>query len=218
MIAGPRIRGNRGRSAPVSRCLLLALALLLPLAERCAKKQEEDFGGGSGGINASFQPAAPASCARPDQLSLQPASTNGSVVNLNITATDCDASLLLNGVNFEIAFDDTAMDFLGCSAGGVFPSNRLAPGTPACIVASAGDLIGTVALQLPNSFRISGGQAILMRLTFNVRQKGISSPISFSATDSLAGTALFFADPVTQFATPYPLGAPMYAGGTLISN
>jgi len=172
----------------------------------------------SSGINASFQPSGAATCTRPDQLSLQPSTATGSVVNINVMVTDCDASLLLNGVNVEIAYDDSVMDFIGCTAGTIFPSSKLAPGTPVCRVAVAGDLLATVALQLPNSFRVSGGEAPLLRLTFNVRQKGIGTPITFLNTDSLSGTTLFLADPVTQFATPYTLGAAMYVGGTMVSN
>jgi hypothetical protein len=196
--------------------LLLVMLLLVPGCSQGKKSQQRPPL--SSGVNASFQPSAAASCTRPDQLSLQPSTATGSVVNINVMATDCDASMLLNGVNFEISFDDSVMDFIGCTAGTIFPASKLAPGTPACRVVVAGDLIGTVALALPNSFRISGGQAPLARLTFNVKQKGISSPIVFLNTDSLFGTTLFFADPVTQNATPYTLGASMYAGGTMISN
>ncbi|MBI3448531.1 MAG: hypothetical protein HY049_06415 [Acidobacteria bacterium] len=198
----------------------LALAFLAAAAAGagCGKKAEKAFPPASHGVNGSFTPASPATCARPDQLSLQPASTNGSVVNINLTATDCDASLLLNGVNFELGFDDTVLDFVGCSAAPILPANKLAPGTPACTVAAAGDLIGTVALELPSSFRVSGGVSALVRLTFSVKQKGVSSPINLLNTDSLSGTTLFFADPVTQFVTPYTLGGAGYAGGTIISN
>jgi len=198
----------------------LAVAFLAVAAAGagCGKKAEKEFPPASHGVNGSFTPSSAATCARPDQLSLQPASTNGSVVNINLTATDCDASMLLNGVNFELGFDDSILDFVGCSAAPIFPGNKLAPGTPACTIAAAGDLVGTVALQLPNSFRVSGGVSALVRLTFSVKQKGVSSPINLLNTDSLSGTTLFFADPVTQFVTPYTLGGTAYAGGTIISN
>jgi hypothetical protein len=218
MRAGSGSRAGRKRPSITPRRLVAAAAVFLLFAGGCTRKEEDELPAGSSGINASFQPDAQSGCPRADQLSLQPSSTSGSVVNLNVVVTDCDASMVLNGVNFEIAFDDSVVDFLGCTAGNVFPSNKRVPGTPACSVAAAGDLIGTIALQLPNSFQVSGGQTVLMRLTFNMKQNGVASPIAFQTTDSLAGTSLFFADPVTQFATPYPLGAAMYAGGTLISH
>jgi len=204
--------------AAAMRAAVPVLILLVMAAQGCGTKPQEDFGNVSSGIRASFVPDAPAACARPDQLSLQSVSVNGSVVNLDLTVTDCDASMLLNGVDFELSFDDTAVDFLGCQASNLFPSNKRAPGTPACALAAAGDLVGTVALQLPNSFRATAGQAPLMRLTFSVKQKGSSTPIVFLRKDALNGSSLFFADPSTQVATPYTLGAAMYTGGTLIGN
>lgn len=182
----------------------------------CSKKQEEEFPTGKG-LNASFAPSQPAACNTPDGIALFAGSSSGSIVNVNLTLTDCDGSLRINGVDFEIMFDASAIDFLGCSAGSIFPAGKLAPGTPDCAV-SGGDLLGTVALQLPNSVQVSGGKATLVKLTFSVKQRGLTSPVSFLGTDSLQGTAVFFADPVNQTVTAHALGLANYQGGTFLSN
>jgi hypothetical protein len=182
------------------------------------KGDDDDVSPISRGASGSFVAAQSPACPRADLLSLQPGQTAGSVVNVDLTLTDCDASIQLNGVGFELSFDDTVLDFVGCTAGPLLPSNQLAPGTPECVVSAGGTVLGVAALVLPSGVRVSGGTGVAVRLTFAVTRGGVSSPVAFVSTDSLQGSSVFFADPLSQTAAVVPLGAGGYAGGTFVSN
>jgi hypothetical protein len=171
----------------------------------------------SSGINANFTPAAAAGCPGVDMLSMQKGPTLGSTVNIDITVTDCDASMQMNGLSLELNFDDTLLNFIGCSAGSLFPKSQLGTGTPKCI-SSNGDVLGTIAMQLPSSIRVSGGTSSVLRLTFSVSKRGVATPISFVGTDSIQNTALWFADPTSQSVLLQGLGAGGYAGGMIVTN
>ena len=214
------VRAARRPAGKICGCLSrmavpLAFLFLLP---GCGGSGEDEVSPTGKGTNTSFVAAQNPACARADLVSLQEASAVGSVVNVDIIVTDCDASLLLNGFNFEIPFDDTLVDFIGCNNGNLFPSAQLVPGTPACF-ANGGDLVGTIAMQLPASTRVpAAGQVTILRLTFSVRGRGVNSAADFAGKDSQGGTTLFFADQATQAPTFHVLGASGYSGGSFISN
>jgi hypothetical protein len=206
-----------GSKTPLNAALPLLFVVALA-AGSCTKKEEADptFAGGKN-INVVLVADQSPACVRGDLLSLQLGSTLGTTVGVDIMLTDCDASMLVTGVNFKVTYDDTVLDFVGCTKGSFFPSTKLAPGAPDCS-ASGGVVRGVIALQLPNSVRVAGGAQDVLRLTFSASQGGISSHSAFTGADSLSGTAVYLADTATQTATVYPLGGTGYAGGTFTSN
>ncbi len=215
---------ERGRvQVPGCRGGVAAALLALGFLAGCGGAPEEEFDLGpvGRGVTADFAATQPSACSPgdPPLLSLQKATVLGPVVNVDITLSDCDASLVVSGLNFELSFDDTVIDFLGCSAGTLFPAGQLVTGTPAC-AASGGNLIGTIALQPPNAVSVTGGQASVIRLTFSLirRVAATGSPAAFIMPDSLPNTSLFFADPVTQVILQRALGGAGYAGGSFTSN
>lgn len=214
----PFVAGNRGRF--VAAILILGTALLGPSGCGATEDGVELPHPASSGVNANFLPGASTGCPRGDLLSLQKRSSNGSLVQVDVVLTDCDASLLLSGVAFEISYDDASLDFLGCTAGSLFPGGQLAPGTPTC-TAGSGDLLGTIAIKLPNTVTVgggSGGSADVVRLSFNVVRRGANSPVAFLGPDSLTGSSVFVLDAGTQQALVLALGAGGFAGGTFTSN
>ncbi len=211
-----RVETNLRRGA-IAGAVLLAVALV----PGCNTGDEEvDLPSAIAGTtpNAVFTPAASADCPIADQVSLQLGRVVGSGVELEIVVTDCDASMSVSGLAFEISFDSTVANFVGCTAGSFFPGNQLLAGTPACTL-SGGDVLGTITLTPPAFVKVGGsGRATVVRVTFNITQKGVTSPIGFVGTDSSSGTALFFLDPSTQATTTHILGGGAYPGGTLLSN
>jgi hypothetical protein len=150
-------------------------------------------------------------------MSLQPGASSGSFATVNVTLTDCDGSIQLNGLNVELSFDDSVLDFVGCSPGTLFPQNQIVPGTPECAVGN-NRVLGTIALAPHGSVRVLGGASDILRLTFNVRKKGIASRVFFQSADLLNGSAVFFADQGTQSVSVVSLGPGVYSGGTFISH
>ena len=136
-------------------------------------------------------------CSRDDLLSLQQARAVGSLISVDLVLTDCDGSLAVSGVAFEIAFDQSVVDFLSCDAGDLFPSAQLVPGTPACTLSGA-NLLGTIAIGSQQSVRVGGnGTAAVVRLNFNVTAAGVNAPAIFVNTDDLSSTAIWQIDPQT---------------------
>lgn len=199
--------------------VLVAAALLAGLAG-CNTGEFEDLPSQVAGttVNASFTPDASPTCPRTDLVSMQAANIQGSALNIDIVVTDCDGSMNLSGLAFEVDFDSTAVKFVGCSARDLFPASQVLAGTPVCTI-SRGHVLGTISMTPPQFVNVGGsGTATAVRLTFNIIHKGVSSPLTFVGTDSASGTALFFLDPSTQATTIQVLGASGYAGGTLIGN
>ena len=216
-----RRRGPR-RGLHLSGLLGGGAAILVAgmLLVACHQQDGDDEGlpGISKGITAGFVADQSPACARADLVSLQRGATSGSLLGMDLVLTDCDASLAVTGIAFEIAFDAGVADLVGCAPGPLFPTGQLAPGTPECVETGSG-VLGTISLVSPGSVRVGGaGYAAAVRLTFNVTRKGISSPITFLGPDAISSTAVFYIDPTTHSATSYQLGLAGYAGGTLISN
>jgi hypothetical protein len=208
---GAWLRGAR-RAAILAACVVLAA---------CNTGDEDvDLPAAVAGTtpNAGFTPAAGADCPIADQISMQLGRLVGSGVELEIVLTDCDGSLSVSGLAFEIDFDPAVANFVGCTAGSFFPSNQLLAGTPACTL-SGGNVLGTITLRPPGFVKVGGsGRVTVVRVTFNLTQGGAASPVTFVGTDSSSGTALFFLDPSTQATTTHVLGAGAYQGGTFTSN
>lgn len=168
--------------------------------------------------NSGFVPDAAPGCPRADLLSLQEDQTVGSLVSVHIVLTDCDGSLQVSGVAFEISFDQSAIEFLSCEPGDLLPAAQLIPGTPACII-SGGNLLGTIAIGSQQSVRVGGnGTAIVASLNFNITGTAVNSPVAFVNTDNLSSTGIWVTDPATSAANRQNLGPAGYAGGQFLSN
>lgn len=194
-----------------------AIALAVAMTCGCTPRDEDLLSSAGGGGTASFTPDQSAACPQVDALSLQPGPASGTVVTVNVTLSDCDGSIQLNGLNVELSFDDSIIDFVGCSRGTLFPQNQIVPGTPECM-ASSNEVLGTIALAPPNSVRVTGGTSDILRLTFKVRRKGVASRILFQRADLLNGSSMFLADQSTQSVSVIALGTSVYSGGTFVSH
>jgi len=215
----PRAAGFPRRTRARARVGAIAVFAIVFLAACTGHGEDEgDLPVVAQGINANFAAAKAPACSRADLLSLQKGSVSGSMISLDLTLTDCDASLAVTGVAFEINYDTAVVDLIGCSTGALFPSGQLAPGTPEC-KETGGGILGTISLVPSNAVRVGGaGMGVAVRLTFNLTRKGLNSPVTFTGVDSLNNTAVFYIDPATQAATSYSLGADGYAGGNFLSN
>ena len=213
-IAGKSIRG---RTPWLRRAFLLAV---VPVVWGCNTGElvpQPPTSVAATNINSSFVADQSPDCPRADLLSIQPASTAGSLIAVNIVLTDCDGSLPSSGLGFEVSFDSSVISFLSCSAGSFFPKNQLAPQTPECVL-SNGRVLGTIGLTPPSSVTMGGnGHKDIVQLAFNVIKKGVGTPIAFQSIDQDNGTALWLIDN-TPTVTFHVLGASGYAGGTFIGN
>jgi hypothetical protein len=172
--------------------------------------------------NSTFTATASADCPRADLLSMQKANISGSGIQIDLVLTDCDSSMTVSGVSFEITFDPSVMNFIGCSPGTLFPQTDLAPGLPVCSTIGGGRVLGSIALAQPVGVTVPAapGNATVIRLTFNMTKKGVSAPAAFlpSGLDTLSSTSVFLVDPSSASITVHILGAGGYAGGTFISK
>ncbi len=208
-----RPRASRSATAVVG---LLALAAALA----CNPGDEEDelLITLPASPNSGFVADEAPGCPRGDLLSLQEDRTVGSLVSVDIVLTDCDGSLQVSGVAFEIAFDPSAVEFLSCDPGDLLPPAQLIPGTPACTI-SGGNLLGTIAIGSQQSVRVGGsGSAIVVSVNFNLRGASVNSPVAFVNTDNLSSTGVWVTDPGTSAANIQNLGPAGYAGGRFLSN
>lgn len=199
--------------------ILLAL-LLLPAAPACNTGDEEPELSTAGlTANSRFVADATPDCPRADVLSLQLDSNVGSLVSLSLTLTNCASDLDVSGVAFEISYDPSVIDFLGCEAGGLFPQAQLIPGTPACTETAGNTILGTIAIGSQQSVKVGGtGIAEVMKLNFNIIGQGVDSQTDFVGTDNLASSGIWFTDPQTGVPQIQGLGAGGYAGGRFLSR
>lgn len=168
---------------------------------------------------ARFVAAVDPACARADLLSLQPGTGSGATVNVNLVLTDCDASMTVSGVAFEITFDPASVDFIGCAAGTFFNASNLAPGTPVCTLTAPGHLLGSIALAVPVGVTVPApGTATVVRLAFSITKQGVNTPAVFVSTDTLSGTSVFLINASGGNIVVYPLGGAGYVGGDFRSN
>jgi len=216
---------NRASNGPARRAAAAAAAAtfaLLLLTAGCNTGDPEDTLGTVVGTTATARFVAAEKnpgCARADLLSMQPGPSSGSTVNVNIVLTDCDASLTVSGVSFEVSFDPSEVDFIGCSPGTFFNASNLAPGTPVCKLSAPGNLLGSIALATPVGVTVPApGTATVVRMAFGVKKQGANSAATFVGIDSLTSTSVFLINSSGGNIVVYSLGPSGYAGGNFVSN
>ena len=197
-----------------------ALGVILILLAGCAggggDKSKNDDGGTSSGVTANFVAASSPSCSSsPDGLSLRKASVVGRVVTIGIQATDCNSSMGVFGINFEVSFDPSVARCAAsnpCTAGTVL-SSPLASPQPVCVCDNAaGHLLGSFSRTAPGGNQTVSGNEDVVRVALEVLQLG-SGEVDFLNTGSAGGTAL-----ITLSGAPAPIGGLSYSGGEVLGQ
>src|SRR5262245_19744319 len=126
----------------------------------------------SSGLTANFVADTAASCPTSDTLSLRKVSAVGSTLTVGMQVSDCDSSMSVFGVTFDISFDPDVMQCASsnpCSAGTVLTA-PLATSAPQCVCDNAsGELIGGFSKAAPGTGdTIAGGSEDIVRISMMV--------------------------------------------------
>ena len=179
-----------------------------------------DSGGGdptssglSGNFTADVSPICPNSAV--DTLSLRKANVLGRIVTVGLQVTDCDSSLGVYGVNFDLRFNPAIVQCpsLNPCAPGTLLTSPLATSTPQCTCDNqAGTLLGTFTKKFPgvNDVISPGGSKDIVVITLNVTDQG-ASRVDFAGTGSLNGSALV----TLSNNSPQAIPGLNYAGGSV---
>lgn len=198
-------------------------AFLIPLAafSGCGSRGGDDSGGS--GLTASFvgdmTPACPGAG---DSLTLRKASSMGRTVAVGLQVTDCNSSLGIFGVVFDITFDPMIMQCSGsnpCSAGSVL-TPPLLTSSPQCSCDNmSGEILGVFSKVAPgtNDTIVPGGSRDIVEFTMIVTRAG-QGRVDLQTTGSINGTALVALDPNAPANPPAVIPGLVYAGGTVIGQ
>lgn len=146
----------------------------------------------SGNFAADVTPICPNTAV--DTLSLRKVNALGKILTVGMQVTDCDSSMGIYGVNFDLRFDPSMVQCPSvnpCSPGTLL-SSPLATTNPQCTCDNqAGTLLGTFSKKYPggNDSISPGGSKDIVVITMNVTDQG-ASRLDFSGTGSLNGSAL----------------------------
>jgi len=183
-------------------------------------------GGDSGGkdpvtssISSNFvadsSPACPGS---PDGLSMRKVSALGASLSVGLQVTDCDASMGIYGVNFEISFDPSVVQCASsnpCSAGSVLGSPLLTT-QPQCSCDNAsGRILGAFSKKAPgtNDTVGGGGNEDIVQISLRLRSTGMGR-MDFVSPDSINGTALV----TLSNGSPLAITGITYIGGSAVGQ
>lgn len=167
----------------------------------------------SGNFAADVSPICPNTAN--DTLSLHKINALGKILTIGLEVTDCDSSLGVYGVNFDIRFDPAIVQCPSvnpCGAGTLL-TQPLATSTPQCVCDNqAGQLLGTFTKKHPgtNDSIVPGGSKDIVQFTMNVVGQG-ASRVDMTGTGSLNGTALI----TLNAGTPAAISGLTYAGGSV---
>ena len=197
-----------------------ALGVMLLLLAGCAAgggDKSKDGGGISSGLTANFVADGSPSCSgSPDGLSLRKHSVVGRIVTIGIQATDCNSSMGVFGVNFEIDFDPAIAQCAAsnpCTAG-TFLSAPLATAQPVCLCDNTnGHLLGSFSRTAPGGNETVSGNEDIARFALEVRQVG-SGDVDFLNTGNTGGTALIS----LSGGSPVAIGGLAYSGGSALGQ
>jgi len=164
---------------------------------------------------ADSSPACPGSA---DGLSLRKVSALGASLDVGLQVTDCDGSLGIYGVNFEISFDTTVVECTSsnpCSAGTVLGSPLLTSQPECTCNNSTGQILGTFSKKAPgtNDTVGNGGNEDIVELSLRVKSSGLGR-MDFVSTDNINGTALV----TLSGGTPVAITGMTYIGGSAVGQ
>ncbi len=183
-------------------------------------------GGDSGGkdpvkssVSSNFvADSSPVCAGSPDGLSLRKVSALGSSLDVGIQVTDCDGSLGIYGVNFEISFDTAVVECASsnpCSAGTVLGSPLLTSQPQCTCNNSTGRILGTFSKKAPgtNDTVGNGGNEDIVELSLKVKSAGLGR-MDFVSTDNINGTALV----TLSGGVPVAITGMTYIGGSAVGQ
>jgi len=183
-------------------------------------------GGDSGGkdpvtasVSSNFVPdSSPACPGSPDGLSMRKVSALGASVTVGLQVTDCDASLGIYGIDFEIAFDPSVVQCASsnpCSAGTVLSSPLLTTQPQCTCDNNAGRILGAFSKKAPgtNDTVGGGGNEDIVQLSLRARSTGLGR-MDFVSPDSINGTALV----TLSGGTPIAITGMTYIGGSVVGQ
>ncbi|MGH9867895.1 MAG: hypothetical protein ACREAA_07005 [Candidatus Polarisedimenticolia bacterium] len=148
--------------------------------------------GVSGNFVADLSPVCPNTAV--DTLSLRKVNVLGRVVTVGMQVTDCDSSLGIYGVNFDLQFDPSIAQCPGvnpCSPGTLL-SSPLATSNPQCTCDNGtGKILGSFTKVHPgvNDSISPGGSKDIVVITLHVMDQG-ASRLDFLGTGSMNGSAV----------------------------
>lgn len=199
---------------------LLVLGVLLASACGGGGGGGSDDDAVSSGVTANFVADTVPSCpTTSDTLSLREVSTVGSTVTLGLEVSDCDSSMLVFGVTFDIAFDPRVMQCASanpCSAGTLLTA-PLATSVPHCVCDNtSGELIGGFSKAAPGTGDAitPGGSEDIVRIAMRATQAGLGR-MDLTNGGSQNGTSLVRLDGSGQ---PVAIGGVAYAGGAVTAQ
>lgn len=169
------------------------------------------------GVSGNFVADVSAICPNTavDTLSLRKINVLGRIVTVGMQVTDCDSSLGIYGVNFDLRFDPAIVQCPSVNpcASGTLLSSPLATSTPQCTCDNqSGTLLGTFTKKYPgtNDSITPGGSKDVVVITLNVTDQG-ASRLDFAGSGSLNGSALI----TLSNNSPQAIPGLNYAGGSI---
>jgi len=177
---------------PAGLALATALTLTACSGGGDSGGNDEVSSGISGNFIADLTPICPNTAM--DTLSLRKVNALGRILTVGLQVTDCDSSLGIYGVNFDLRFDPSIMQCPSinpCSPGTLLTS-PLATTTPECTCDNgSGVLLGSFSKKYPgtNDAISPGGSKDIVVVTFNVVKQG-GSRVDFAGEGSLSGSAV----------------------------
>jgi hypothetical protein len=167
----------------------------------------------SGNFSADLSPVCPNTAV--DTLSLRRINVLGRLVTVGMQVTDCDSSLGIYGVNFDLRFDPAIVQCSSVNpcAAGTLLSSPLATSTPQCTCDNqAGAILGTFTKKYPggNDAISPGGSKDIVVISLNVVDQG-ASRLDFAGTGSLNGSSLI----TLSNSSPQAIPGLNYAGGSV---
>ena len=174
------------------------------------------------GLTASFVPdSSPACASAADGLSLRTITATGALLTLGMRVTDCDQSLGIYGVTFDMSFDPAVVRCASsypCTAGGLLPSSPSIFLTCQCDN-NSGEILGVITRQNPalnDGVGVSGQDDIVL-ITMQALVTG-SGRIDFTNGGSANGSALMTLPTNTAGEIPVAIPGLVYVGGSLVAQ
>lgn len=204
---------------------LLTLGAVLSLAACSSGAGGSDDGDDplSSGLTSNFTGDASPTCpGTADTLSLRKVSAVGSSVAIGLAVTDCDASMGIYGVVFDITFDASMMECASsnpCSPGTLL-SQPLLTTTPQCTCDNtAGEILGVFSKKAPgtNEPVAASGIEDIVQFVMRVKKAGLGR-IDMIGTGDVNGTALVSLSGTSPSDPPAAIAGLAYAGGSVTAQ
>ncbi|HEY3176042.1 MAG TPA: hypothetical protein VGK94_09840 [Candidatus Polarisedimenticolia bacterium] len=202
---------------------MLGAALWLAACASGAGGSDEDSNPLASGLTANFVgDASPVCPGNADTLSLRRVNAVGRNVAVGIAVTDCDASMGIYGVVFDVTFDPSIMQ---CASSnpcmpGTLLSQPLLTSNPQCTCNNTtGEILGVFTRKAPgtNESVAQSGIEDIVQFVMRINRAGVGR-IDLAGTGDVNGTALVALSGSSPSDPPAAIAGLAYSGGSAVGQ